>query len=274
MQGPEPAEADAGEGREPSLTLEADGGKRAVVNPSPARRSYRYYDLIMAGFVTVLLCTNLISASKRVSVFGLPAFGAGVLFFPISYLFNDILTEVYGYARSRKVVWAGFTALGFASFMTLIVLALPGAPGWTFKVDSPQGPLEVSRQVAWDQVFGGTWRIVVASMLGFFTGEFVNSFVLAKMKILTKGRHLWTRTIGSTIVGEAADSLIFYPVAFLGIWTLEQVLGVMLMNYLLKVGWEVVATPLTYGVVRALKQAEHEDFYDYGTDFTPFSLEV
>lgn len=236
-------------------------------------RAYRYYDLIMAAFVTVLLCTNLISAPKRVTVGGF-TFGAGVLFFPISYLFGDILTEVYGYARSRKVVWAGFAALGFASFMSLVVLAMPPAENWTFLIPLKAGTVEMSRQVAWREVFGGTWRIVLASMLGFFLGEFVNSYTLAKMKILTRGRYLWTRTIGSTVTGEAADSLVFYPVAFLGIWTAQQVLGVMVMNYFLKVAWEVVATPLTYGVVGFLKRAEHEDYYDYGTDFTPFSLET
>lgn len=248
--------------------------ERAEPLTPPARRSYRYYDLIMAAFVTVLLCSNLISAPKRVTVGGF-TFGAGVLFFPISYLFGDVLTEVYGYARSRKVVWAGFGALGFASIMSLIVLVMPPAANWTFRVEpSPGSVVEISRQVAWEQVFGGTWRIIFASMLGFFSGEFVNSYTLAKMKLLTRGRYLWTRTIGSTITGEAADSLIFYPVAFLGIWTPEQVVGVMVMNYLLKVGWEVIATPLTYQVVGFLKRAEHEDYYDYGTDFTPFSLDT
>jgi queuosine precursor transporter len=216
----------------------------------------------MAAFVTILLCTNLISAPKRVSVAGF-TFGAGVLFFPISYLFGDILTEVYGYARSRKVVWAGFGALAFASFMSWVVLSLPPAPTW-------------KNQPAWEAVFGGTWRIVIASMLGFFAGEFANSYTLAKMKLLTGGRLLWTRTIGSTIAGEAVDSLIFYPVAFLGRpgWTLADVVQVLLTNYVLKVTWEVLATPLTYKIVGFLKRAEHEDYYDYGTDFTPFSLET
>ena len=252
----------------PSLDDEAPTPKRL-----PHGRSYRYYDLIMAAFVTVLLCTNLISAPKRVTLGGF-TFGAGVLFFPISYLFGDILTEVYGYARSRRVVWAGFASLGFASVMSLIVLVMPPASSWTFALDSPGGPPStVSRQVAWEQVFGGTWRIVFASMLGFFSGEFVNSFTLAKMKILTRGRFLWTRTIGSTITGEAADSLIFYPVAFLGIWTNGQVVEVMMTNYVLKVLWEVVATPLTYALVGFLKRAEHEDYYDDNTDFNPFTLE-
>jgi queuosine precursor transporter len=236
---------------------------KGLVGPSLPRgygRVYRYYDLIMAAFVTTLLCTNLISAPKRVEVGGF-VFGAGVLFFPLSYLFGDILTEVYGYARSRKVVWAGFGALVFATVLSQVVLRLPPDPSW-------------QNQGAWKTVFGGTWRVVIASMIGYFTGEFVNSFVLAKMKILTSGRLLWMRTIGSTLVGEAADSILFYPIAFLGSqgWPLEKVLAVMVANYILKVTWEILATPLTYWVVRRLKHAEREDYYDYDTDFTPFSL--
>jgi len=228
------------------------------------KRAYKYYDFIMAAFVTVMLCSNFISARKQVglSVGGhVFVFGAGVLFFPISYLFGDVLTEVYGYARSRKVVWAGFAALGFAALMSWVVVSLPPAPGW-------------ADQELFQRLFGSSWRIVVASMLGFFTGEFVNSFVLAKLKILTQGRFLWVRTIGSTLVGEMADSLIFYPVAFLGIWSTERVVLVLFSNYTLKVLWEVVATPLTYAVVGFLKRTEHEDYYDVGTDFTPFSLET
>lgn len=235
----------------------------AAAHPSGSTsrgRTFRYFDLIMAAFVTVMICSNFISARKQVEISGV-IFGAGVLFFPISYLFGDILTEVYGYARSRKVVWAGFGALGFASFMTHVVLALPPAPGW-------------EGQPAFEAVFGSSWRIVVASMLGYFTGEFVNSYTLAKMKILTRGRYLWTRTIGSTITGEAADSLIFYPIAFLGIWTPDRVLLVMGTNYVLKVSWEVLATPLTYKLVGFLKRVENEDHYDYDTHFTPFSLET
>ena len=216
----------------------------------------------MAGFVTVLLCTNLISAGKQVSVGGF-IFGAGVLFFPISYLFGDILTEVYGYARSRKVVWAGFAALAFAAVVTQVVLRLEPAPKWT-------------KQGAYEAVFGGFGRVAVASFLGFLCGEFANSFTLAKMKILTSGRWLWTRTIGSTIVGELVDSLVFYPVAFLGTpgWPLSRVLRILFTNYTLKVAWEVVATPLTYRIVGFLKRAEGVDYYDYDTDFTPFSLET
>ncbi len=224
----------------------------------PHRRTYRYYDLIMAAFVTVLICSNFISAPKRVTLGGF-TFGAGVLFFPISYLFGDVLTEVYGYARSRKVVWAGFGALGFTSLVSWVVLHLPPDPSW-------------SKQAAYESVFAGAPRVVVASMLAFFIGELVNSFVMAKLKLFTSGRYLWSRTIGSTVVGEAADSLIFYPVAFLGIWDNESLIKVLMTNYTLKVAWEVVATPLTYDVVGYLKWVEGEDYYDVGTNFTPFSL--
>lgn len=225
-----------------------------------SRRTYKYYDLIMALFVTVLLCSNLISPGKIWNLFGFQA-GAGILFFPISYLFGDILTEVYGYARARKVVWAGFGALVFASFMAWVVVSLPPAPGW-------------DGQDAVRSVFGATPRIVAASITAYWVGEFCNSYVLAKMKLFTKGRLLFSRTIGSTIVGAAIDSAIFYPMAFWGIWTGDQVIGVMLGNYVLKVLWEALATPVTYQIVSFLKRKEHEDYYDYETDFTPFSLET
>jgi queuosine precursor transporter len=223
-------------------------------------RTYKYYDLVMAAFVTVLLCANLIGAAKPATLAGF-TFGSGVLFFPLSYIFGDILTEVYGYARARKVVWAGFGALIFASFMSWVVLALPPAPGWP-------------NQPAYETVFGGTTRIVAASMFAYFAGEFCNSYVLAKMKLLTQGRNLWMRTIGSTIVGEAVDSAIFYPAAFLHApgWTDQMVWNVMAANYALKVGWEVVMTPFTYRIVGFLKRAEQEDYYDRNTDFTPFSI--
>ncbi|MFL5386843.1 MAG: queuosine precursor transporter [Longimicrobiaceae bacterium] len=228
--------------------------------PTHAPRRYRYYDLIMAAFVTVLLCSNLIGAGKPAHV-GAFTFSGGVLFFPISYLFGDILTEVYGYARARRVVWAGFAAMLFASLMSVVVLALPPASGW-------------EGQAALRSVFGGTPRIVMASLVAFWAGELTNSFTLAKMKIWSEGRRLWTRTIGSTVVGEIVDSLIFYPLAFLGVWETATVVKVLFTNYALKVLWEVVATPLTYRVVAFLKRAEHEDWYDRDTDFTPFSLSV
>jgi uncharacterized integral membrane protein (TIGR00697 family) len=214
----------------------------------------------MASFVTVLLCANLIGAAKVAHFAGF-TFGAGVLFFPISYIFGDVLTEVYGYARARKVVWAGFTALGFASLMTMAVLAFPPAPAWP-------------HQAAYEAVFGSTPRIVIASLVAYFCGEFCNSYVLAKLKLRTGGRYLWARTIGSTIVGEGVDSLIFYPVAFLGTWSNELVLQVMLSNYAIKVAWEAAITPFTYRIVNFLKRAESEDYFDRDTNFTPFSLQA
>ncbi len=223
-------------------------------------RSYRYYDLILGAFVCVLLCANLIGPAKIAEVHGI-TFGAGVLFFPMSYLFGDILTEVYGYARSRRVIWSGLTALVFASLMSAVVVALPPAHGW-------------HDQAAYETIFGQTPRIVLASITAFFVGEFVNSFVLAKMKIFTAGRWLWTRNVGSTVCGEGVDTLVFYPVAFLGVWSPRLLGDVMLANYIAKVLWEVLATPLTYRIVAWLKRVEHEDYYDRDTDFTPFSLRV
>ncbi len=225
-----------------------------------APRTYKYYDLIMAAFVTVLLCSDVIGAAKIVRVWGF-TFGAGILFFPISYIFGDILTEVYGYARARKVVWAGFGALAFASMMSWVIVHLPPDPDWP-------------NQGAYAVAFGSTWRIAGSSIIAFWAGEFTNSFVLAKMKLLTNGRWLWTRTIGSTIAGEAIDSLIFYPLAFYGIWSGRQLLSVIIANYLLKTAWEIVNTPVTYRIVGFLKRAEHEDYYDRDTDFTPFSLQT
>ena len=230
-----------------------------ATHPEP-KKSFRYYDLILGAFVTVLLCSNLIGVTKVCHLWGI-TFGAGVLFFPISYVFGDILTEVYGYARSRKVVWAGFGAMAFASVMSWVVIHLPPAEGWT-------------NQAALESMFGSTPRIVLASLVAYFGGEFANSFVLAKMKILTQGRWLWTRTVGSTIVGELVDSVVFYPLAFIGVWRTDLVIEVMISNYALKVIWEVIMTPLTYKVVYFLKRVEGEDFYDYDTDFTPFSLKT
>lgn len=230
-------------------------------------RTYRYYEFVLVAFVTVLVCSNLIGPAKAAQVdlplIGIVTFGAGVLFFPISYVFGDILTEVYGYARARRVIWCGFGALAFASFMASVVVALPPAPFW-------------KHQAAYEVAFGSTWRIVAASMVAYFCGEFVNSFVLAKMKIATSGRWLWTRTIGSTVVGEAVDSALFYPLAFYagGIIPNEALPLLMLSQFIVKVGVEVVFTPVTYRIVSALKRAEGEDYYDRGTNFTPFTLKA
>ncbi|CAM4213447.1 putative queuosine precursor transporter [Novosphingobium lubricantis] len=224
---------------------------------SSARRHFRYFDYVMAAFVAILLLSNLIGASKLAQVGGF-TFGAGILFFPVSYVIGDVLTEVYGYANARRCVWMGFFVLIFMAFMSFVVVAMPPAPGW-------------EGQAAYESVFGSTWRIVLASVSAFWAGEFVNSFVLARMKVWTGGKHLWTRTIGSTVFGQAIDSLIFYPVAFLGIWTPGQVITVMLTNWLLKVLWEAALTPVTYAVVGWLKAREGADVFDTGTDFSPFA---
>jgi len=231
------------------------------------QRSYRYYEFVMAAFVTVLICSNLIGPAKiaqlELPLLGTIVLGAGALFFPISYVFGDILTEVYGYSRARRVIWAGFAGLGFASFMAAVVVALPPAPFW-------------KHQAAYEVAFGSTWRIVAASMIAYFCGEFVNSYTLAKMKILTAGKWLWTRTIGSTIVGEAVDSALFYPIAFYGSGIIpdDKLPLVMLAQFVAKVSVEVVFTPVTYKVVGWLKHAEREDYYDRKTDFNPFTLKA
>jgi len=231
------------------------------------QRTYRYYEFVMVAFVTVLICSNLIGPAKiaqvDVPLLGVLTFGAGALFFPISYVFGDILTEVYGYARARKVIWAGFAGLAFASFMAAVVVNLPPAPFW-------------KHQGAYEIAFGSTWRIIAASMFAYFCGEFVNSFVLAKMKILTAGKWLWTRTIGSTIVGEAVDSALFYPLAFYGggIIPDDKLPLIMLAQFVAKVTVEIIFTPVTYKVVAWLKRAENEDYYDRKTDFNPFTLKA
>ena len=222
-----------------------------------ARRHFRYFDYFIAAFVAILLLSNLIGASKLATLWGF-TFGAGILFFPISYVLGDVLTEVYGYAHARRCVWAGFAALLFMAFMSFVVVAMPPADGW-------------DGQAAYESVFGNTWRIVLASVTAFWAGEFVNSFVLAKMKIWTQGKMLWTRTIGSTFFGQAVDSLVFYPIAFFGIWSNQQVLTVMVTNWLLKVLWEALLTPVTYIVVGWLKAREGVDVYDTGTEFSPFA---
>ena len=231
------------------------------------QKQFRYYEFVMAAFVTILICSNLIGPAKIVQVelpmLGAIVFGAGVMFFPISYVFGDILTEVYGYARARRVIWAGFAGLAFASLMAAVVVALPPAPFW-------------ENQKAYETAFGITWRIAGASMIAYCCGEFANSFVLAKMKIRTAGRWLWTRTIGSTLVGEAVDSAIFYPLAFYnsGIIPNDKLPAVMLAQFVGKVAVEVMFTPITYKIVGFLKRAENEDYYDRGTNFNPFVLKT
>lgn len=231
----------------------------AHVNASTVRQ-FRTFDIVMAAFVAILLLSNLIGAAKLSTVGGF-TFGAGILFFPLGYVIGDVLTEVYGYAHARRCIWAGFGALIFMAFMSWVVVSLPPAAGW-------------DGQAAYESVFGQVPRIVLASIVAFWAGEFVNSFVLARMKILTRGRFLWTRTIGSTVFGQAVDSLIFYPLAFYGSWSTTQVVTVMITNWALKVTWEAVLTPVTYLVVGWLKRHEGVDVYDEGTNFSPFKTAV
>jgi queuosine precursor transporter len=242
-------------------------GMLECMNRPPQTREYRYYDFVMAAYVCILLCSNLIGPAKETSI-EVPFFGgtvtflSGVLFFPISYIFGDILTEVYGYGRDRRVVWAGFGALIFASIMAAVVVHLPPSES------------SLANQAAVEAIFGNTPRIVLASITAFLCGTFVNSYVLAKMKIWTGGRWLWTRIVGSTLCGELVDSMIFYFVAFYGRMPGPHLAAIMFTQYALKSGWEIVAAPLTYRVVAFLKRAENEDYYDIDTNFTPFSLKA
>lgn len=224
----------------------------------------RYFDFVMAAFVIILVLSNIIGASKRatieVPIIGEWAFGAGVLFFPISYVLGDILTEIYGFARARRVIWTGFAALIFMAFMAWAVVALPAAADWPFQSD-------------YENVFGNSWRIVLASIAAFWAGEFANSYVLAKVKIYTGGRMLWMRTIGSTIVGQGLDSLIFYPLAFWGLagWPADQIWQVVISQWFIKTVWEAALTPVTYVVVATLKRAEGFEAFDNDENFSPFA---
>jgi uncharacterized integral membrane protein (TIGR00697 family) len=247
---------------------------------SGARRHFRYFDFVMAAFVAILLLSNLIGAAKQAQVvfplFGPVNFGAGVLFFPISYIIGDVLTEVYGYANARRCVWMGFFALLFMAFMSYVVVAMPPAPGWALASGDHVilgQVVQAPNQAAYESVFGSTWRIVLASLIAFWSGEFVNSFVLSKMKILTQGKHLWSRTIGSTVFGEAVDSALFYPIAFLGQpgWTTKTVVTLAITQWIIKTTWEVVLTPVTYAVVGWLKSREGVDVFDTDIEFSPFA---
>jgi uncharacterized integral membrane protein (TIGR00697 family) len=230
-----------------------------------AGRQLRYYDFAMAAFAVILICSNLIGAGKpaqlTVPIIGTVTFGAGILFFPLGYVLGDVMTEVYGFARARRVVWVGFAASVFAAGMAFVVVSLPASPDW-------------AGQSALAEVFGQVPRIFFASILAFWAGEMANAFVLARMKVWTQGKMLWTRTIGSTVVGQGVDSLIFYPLAFLGVWETRLVFTVLVTNYLLKVLWEIVLTPVTYKVVAWFKIAEGVDVFDTATDFTPFRTDV
>jgi uncharacterized integral membrane protein (TIGR00697 family) len=233
-------------------------------------RAYKYYDFITALFVAVLLISNIASAAKivdwGVSLFGLPlAFDAGTLLFPISYIFGDILTEVYGYKKSRRVIWAGFAAAGLMALTFWLVGRMPGESSWE----------AYAGQSAYDAILGGvaSGGIVIASLCAYFAGEFSNSYILARLKVATEGRWLWSRTIGSTLAGQAVDTIFFIIIATLfGVFPWAIVFSLITANYIFKVGIEVLLTPLTYGVVNFLKQVEQEDYYDRETNFNPFSL--
>lgn len=233
-------------------------------------RHYKYLDLIMVLFVTVLLLSNLLSSAKIIdlglSIGPLPlAFDAGTLVFPISYIFGDILTEVYGYRRSRRVIWSGFGATALMGLFVWLAGVLPGETFWEQSVG----------QDAFNAVLGGVSGLVVASLVAYFMGEFSNSYVLARMKVATKGRWVWMRTIGSTLVGQAIDTVTFFTIATaLGVFPAELLVTLMVTNYILKVGLEVIMTPLTLQVIQWLKRAENEDYYDYNTDFNPFRLDA
>ena len=234
---------------------------------STPQRTYKYFEFVMVAFVVVLVCSNLIGPAKaaqlELPLLGAVTFGAGVLFFPISYVFGDVLTEVYGYSRARRVIWSGFAALMFAAVMAAVVVHLPPAPGWP-------------NQQVYEIAFGNTWRIALASMFAYFCGEFVNSYILAKMKVMTEGRWQGGRFVASTVAGEAVDSALFYPLAFYnsGIMPNELVFTLVISQFIAKTGVEVAFLPITYRIVAFLKRAEHEDYYDRNTDFNPFHVQT
>jgi hypothetical protein len=221
------------------------------------KQAYRYFNLVTALFVTCLITSNII-AVKIIDVLGVVV-PAAVVIFPLSYLFGDILTEVYGYSRSRQVIWIGFGCNAFAALAMWIGGRLPSAAFW-------------DGQIAYVRILGSTPRILLASFVAYLAGEFLNSLILARMKIVTQGRWLWTRTIGSTLVGQGADSLIFIVIAFAGSFSAANLARVVLAQWLVKSAYETIATPLTYAIVKFLKRTEQEDYYDYHTDFNPFRL--
>lgn len=233
-------------------------------------KQYRFYDGVMALFITTLLLSNLLSSAKiidlGVSIGDLAlVFDAGTLIFPISYIFGDILTEVYGYKRARRVIWMGFMASGLMAFFVWLAGVLPGESLW----------LSQDGQVAYQTILGGITGLVVASLSAYWLGSFSNSYVLAKMKIATKGRWLWSRTIGSTLVGQGVDTLTFIGIAtLLGVFPIDIFVALVVTNYVLKVGIEIIMTPLTMQIVGWLKRAEDEDVYDYDTVFNPFKMSI
>ena len=223
------------------------------------RRTFRYFDILLGIFVAVLLISNI--ASTKILTLWKFTFDGGTLLFPLSYIFGDVLTEVYGYQRSRRVIWTGFFGAALMSLVLYVVQVLPPAAEWT-------------NQKAYESLLGFVPRIVLGSLLAYFAGEFSNSFILSKMKIMTRGKYLWTRTIGSTLVGEGIDTLIFCTVAFYGLLPNSLLVSVIVSNYIFKCGVEIVFTPATYMIVDFLKKKEHEDHYDRGISYNPFTLKI
>jgi hypothetical protein len=221
-------------------------------------KSFRHLDTITALFVAVLLISNV--ASTKIVMAGPFTFDGGTLLFPISYIFGDILTEVYGYRRSRKVIWLGFSSAILMSFTFIVVGALPPAPEWT-------------SQSAYDQILGFAPRIVLASLIAYVAGEFSNSFILAKLKVLTNGKYLWMRTMSSTLVGQLIDTVIFSAIAFVNVISTQLLITLILSNYIFKCGVEFIFTPLTYAFTNWLKRQEQEDYFDVETNFNPFRIE-
>lgn len=236
-------------------------------NQEPKQTGFRYYDLIMALFVTVLIVSNVASSAKIIdwgfSLFNVRmAFDAGTILFPVSYIFGDVLTEVYGFKRSRRVIWTGFVLLGLSSLVLMLIRFLPGSADWE----------AYAGQEAFVNILGGmsSGGIALASLVAYFVGEYSNSVILAVMKVWTKGRYLWMRTIGSTLVGEMLDSLIFITIASLfKVFPWSSFVSLVLTNYIFKCAVEALMTPVTYWVINRLKKAEKEDYYDYGTTFSP-----
>lgn len=218
-------------------------------------KNYKYFDIILGLFVAVLLISNI--ASTKIILFGPFTFDGGTLLFPLSYIFGDVLTEVYGYQKSRKVIWTGFFCAGLMSFVLFIVGKLPAAADWPYQED-------------YNHILGLSLRIIAASLVAYFAGEFSNSYILAKLKIKTAGKFLWLRTIVSTLVGEGLDTLLFVVIAFYGLMPMSLLITLIISNYIFKVGVEVLFTPLTYAVTRFLKRTEKEDYYDRETKFNPF----
>jgi len=238
----------------------SSGGKKIFMSrPNSTMKNFKYFDIILGLFVAVLLISNI--ASTKILQLGPFSFDGGTLLFPLAYIFGDILTEVYGYKKSRRVIWLGFFSALLMSAVLMIVGWLPAAEGW-------------ENQEAYQKILGLTPRLVLASLIAYFAGEFSNSFTLAKLKIATAGKWLWLRTITSTLIGEGLDTVLFVLIAFWGILPTELLITIIVSNYIFKCGVEVLLTPATYGVVKFLKRNEQADYYDKDTKFNPFSLKT